>query len=45
MEGIYVNNNQISSDGSLPGINKRVDVNIADQQLIDNCNQFYKRLN
>lgn len=45
MEDIYVNNNQISSDGSLPGINKRVDVNIADQQLIDNCNQFYKRLN
>ena len=45
MESIYVNNNQISSGGNLPGINGRVDVNIADQQLIDNCNEFYKRLN
>jgi GH25 family lysozyme M1 (1,4-beta-N-acetylmuramidase)/murein DD-endopeptidase MepM/ murein hydrolase activator NlpD len=45
MESDYVNNNQISSDGSIPGIKKRVDVNIADQQLIDNCNEFYKRLN
>lgn len=44
LSGDIVNNNQITFKGSLPGIKTDVDIDLADQELMDHCKEFYKKM-
>lgn len=43
LQGTEYNNSQISSKGILSGIDTEVDINLADEDLFNNSNNFYKR--